>query len=383
VASAESLLYLFSSNFRPQYEQDILDVLAAPRGSLQLFRYESRVCLPDTRQRWDSLVGMRALINYSLQQRAHYFDPVFVPIRLASVTRSFSRGDSYFVEFRVEDYISLPQPTKEESGYLNLAEHVGNYTRLVREARVPHPYTASAGLGKDILPAAEAANAVDTASDEIVLFERTTHYLQQTASFANARFIRFLDLAPEGGKSGESDLPGADGVIELDSGRTYELRVYQYQPGGIDSSATFSISVDKSAAEVVGRTDLEIASDYDLIPIIFRTTDLSTAQSRETPLVIEPAAGVQGPRITLKLRLRAPTKQLMANALLTFVGLALVGTASLFPVPKGVSALIAVAAGIFLATMRVFGRFAEGIQAPNLDFLSRGKTAGASDGSKP
>ena len=67
------VLYHFSSNLRPRYTQDILNVLAAPSGIVYTSRYVRRV-VPDTlASAWeDGLIGKTVLIHFSLEQPARY-----------------------------------------------------------------------------------------------------------------------------------------------------------------------------------------------------------------------------------------------------------------------------------------------------------------------
>jgi hypothetical protein len=214
--SEPSLLFLFSSNIRPLYEQDILDVIAAPTGGLYQFRYEQRWIDPVGRDRWLSLpAGAPVLVHFSLQQPARYHEAVFFPVRRGTVKRTFAEGETLFIEFLLGDLVCLPEPAKKEDGIPDFAAETRKYTGYLAEKRVPHPYEFSAGIGPDIL--ADQSSPLDRAADQVSLFERLTKYLQPTDSFRNARFFRFLRLGPRGE---EVDLaPDGDGVFRLEGGR--------------------------------------------------------------------------------------------------------------------------------------------------------------------
>jgi hypothetical protein len=371
---SSALLYLFSSNFRPQYEQNILDVLGASIGARQRFRYETSVVAEAVQAVWSDLAGKPALVNYSLQQRAHYYDPVFIPVRLATVLDAFKRGDAWIIDFVIDGYISLPAPTFNQQGYLNLDENVKAYTDLLEAQRVPHPYGPSVSLGYDVTTDRRAR--LDTTSETVVLFERTAKYLQKTDSFRDARFLRFVQLRPEGSGGAGAVAPSEDGTFDLRSGTSYELELFQSQPGGIDAIESFDISVDPSVIQLVGRESVEIASDYDSIAVPFHTVEMSSLGRRETVLTIEPQSGVQGPRLQLSLRIHPPTGRLFAGAGATLLGLSLLGTASLLPISTIGQTFVVILAGVFVAALNVFGLFTPNVQAPNLDFL-RGKSPGA------
>jgi hypothetical protein len=195
--SAPPLLFLFSSNIRPLYEQDILDVLAAPAGGLYQFRYERRWVDPTAREHWLSLPeGTPVLVHFSLQQRARYHEAVFFPIRRGTVKRVFAEGETLFVEFLLGDLVGLHEPAKREGDRADFAAETRSYANYLAEQGVPRPYEFSAGLGPDIL--SDSVAPLDLASDQVTLFERITKYLQPTDSFRDARFFRFLRLGPRG-----------------------------------------------------------------------------------------------------------------------------------------------------------------------------------------
>ena len=53
VADDSQTLVLFSSNIRPQYEQDIIDVLAGPQDQLFRFRYSEDIVDSTIREKWE------------------------------------------------------------------------------------------------------------------------------------------------------------------------------------------------------------------------------------------------------------------------------------------------------------------------------------------
>ena len=94
------ILYLFSSNQSRLYEQDILDVLAAPSGSLRQFRYFERYVSPTLRANISELEGRVALLHFSLQQEEQYHEPVVIPVRWATVHSAALVGDVYAIHAR-------------------------------------------------------------------------------------------------------------------------------------------------------------------------------------------------------------------------------------------------------------------------------------------
>src|SRR4051812_9621443 len=105
MAESEQLLYLFSSNIRPLYVQDILDVLAAPRGQRHQFRYEEQYVAANIRT--GTFKGATALVLFAIQQEAQYHEPAFIPARKAEIVTVGQRAGIYVIDFVVGDYIAL------------------------------------------------------------------------------------------------------------------------------------------------------------------------------------------------------------------------------------------------------------------------------------
>jgi hypothetical protein len=113
-------LHLFSSDYRPLYIQDCLDLLAKPEGSLQRFRYQKKWVsvgplvggLEESGSKlsaWEEL-GEKAtpVVVYfaSVAKRSAGQDTVYVPLRKGNVVRAgVEDGDYFFVEFTLGEYI--------------------------------------------------------------------------------------------------------------------------------------------------------------------------------------------------------------------------------------------------------------------------------------
>jgi hypothetical protein len=72
MTTRDQCLYLFSSNQSPLYAQDILNVLGAPVGHPYTFRYDAKYLSEGLREGWAGLKGTRAVVVFSLQQRARF-----------------------------------------------------------------------------------------------------------------------------------------------------------------------------------------------------------------------------------------------------------------------------------------------------------------------
>src|SRR5437870_2326771 len=95
----KSVLFLFSSNTTPTYEQDVLNVLAAPEGALYHFRYRQAWLNTLALEKWGQLDGTKVIVNFSLQQQAEFHDPALLPVRSGAVKSTEIVGEFYLVQF--------------------------------------------------------------------------------------------------------------------------------------------------------------------------------------------------------------------------------------------------------------------------------------------
>ena len=144
--NAKQTVYLFSSNVRPLYEQDVLNVLGAPVGLHYRFRYGRKRISDDLATAWgDAIVGRTCVIHFSLQQPNEYQDAVFFPLRLGTVV-SVEReaGDIHLLEFALGRAIGLREPQAvplgpSEAPVTAYVAEVKAYRRFLEEQRVPFP----------------------------------------------------------------------------------------------------------------------------------------------------------------------------------------------------------------------------------------------------
>jgi hypothetical protein len=318
------LLFLYSSNIRPLYEQDILDLLSAPEGTFYRFRYDERYVNKAASDSWEDLRDTAVLIHYSLQQRARYHDPVFIPVRMGRVVETRKVGRMHLVVFSLEKYVSLPA-AKTDGRRTLYGEQVRGYTDFLRKLNVPAPYDFSAGLDRSIYQ--EPGLPLDTTSSQADLFQRTVDYLTQTQSFQTSTFLRFAYLRKTG--NGNEEIAPKDGRFVVQAGETYELGVAQSQGRDVTTTTTFAISAEEGIVRLLGKPALEIASPYDLIPIAFQPLAPATLEARETVVHIDPGPGTNGPRMRINLRILPPLNKTLMGAIATGVGAALVAISTL------------------------------------------------------
>jgi hypothetical protein len=250
-----SSLILFSSNIRPRYEQDILDVVAAPRGHVFRFRYETKYVPDHLVQQWSGVATREVLVVYSIQQPAQYHDPAYVPIRLGEVVRTSRDGSMLTIEFALADYRPLRKPEAESER----GDGVRAFTKSLcdRLASVGHPGAENGkrmSVSEGVLPTELLPPPSDPAAD----FETLVEYLAGTIAFAGSYFWRVVAIREEGGTT---DLPCKDGRFELDAGRTYRLVVAHRQHRSISTSVSVTVTTDPAIIEFTGEPTFRRPSD--------------------------------------------------------------------------------------------------------------------------
>ncbi len=105
-------VWLFSSNRRALYAQDVSNVAGLPEGARYQFRYREEWAGASVLAEWEQLAGRNALIVFSFQHPEHLHPPAFIPIRLAKVTSSKADGSFRIVEFEVGKSAALPSHSR-------------------------------------------------------------------------------------------------------------------------------------------------------------------------------------------------------------------------------------------------------------------------------
>lgn len=135
------MIYLFSSDARDRYIQDILNVMALPRGALYQFRYEDTIV--DDQLSKDAgnplilgkYIGQEVLIIFVNQIKtplplSESDISYFFPIRRGSITSLSFEGKVLIIQFAVKDFIdwqSLFVPAKLENKQKELE---ANHTQI-------------------------------------------------------------------------------------------------------------------------------------------------------------------------------------------------------------------------------------------------------------
>jgi len=294
------LVILFSSNIRPQYETDILNVAALASNQRYRFRYEIGYVDPDLQPglSTDGLAGEEALVVYSIQQTAGYHPPAFIPVRWATIARSWQHGAVFVVEFAAGRFPSIGEGRDREE----CRSSVLDLNRQLIAAVNGHPgadsrdHRFSAALAKKL--------AFAKVEDGAIGFQQLTRHLANTISFAQQPFWTVSRL----GRPGSLQSVPVDryGSFHLETGRVFEITISHYQPRDLARIHRFIVSSDSKAVTLVGPGEFDIASRYDEIPMRF-STDARLDGITESVLSIRPADDqTVGPKVDLPLLIGRP-----------------------------------------------------------------------------
>lgn len=357
---SQSCLYLFSSNQSQLYAQDILNVLAAPEGHPYTFRYDAKYVAENLREAWTTLQDTPVVVLFSLQQKARFQAPAFIPIRSGYVLRTHREGDSYFVEFRIRGYIALPEGESQSAQVARFAERLGDVTDV--------PYSTSVSLGSQL-----SLQDVDVQSDSSVLFARTGTYLARTETFENASFLRILGIRPshptsKGSRAYLKTHP-AQPLYKLKARSTYELVIFHSQPQTPPQPAPFQIFVDDNNVRTLSSGRFTVASRYDEVTVRLATADATGLEDHETAIVLEPGTEVEGPVVTLKVLVEADRGRAVGIASTQALALLMVGLAGVFSsAPIGFRVSLAVLGALGAVGLGLVG--AAALRPPTLPSVS-------------
>ena len=349
-------LYLFSSDQSHLYTQDILNVLGAPRGHHYTFRYEDKYVDPALRSEWAKLQDTEVVILFSLQQRARYQQPAFIPIRCGWVLRTHRLGSSYFVTFRLGGYVSLPEPSDQENEEID--SQVRKFTERLA-ALTSVPYASSASIGRPL-----PSGIVDTQTDPNVLFQRIARYLSHTSAFESASFVRMLGIKPAG-EAEYLENYATHPAYKLQAGKTYDLGLYYTQPTAPSQPRHFTVSVDEAAVRMIGRGDFVVESRYDEVLVRLVADSGDGLENRSTVIVIGPGGEVQGLKLEVDVYVQAPRGRTVGIAGLQAIALIAVALAGVLTgIPLAFRILLAVIGALAAVALGLFG--ANTLKPPSL-----------------
>jgi len=352
----DSCYFLFSSNQRPQYEQDIIDVLAAPTGSPYRFRYAERYIERAVRDKPPE-VGSRVLVVFSIQQKAGYHEPAYIPVRFGTVKSATWYGNFLVVDFLLADACCAPirerseAPRKERDAATR--QTVVDFTNFIHQSAVSPKDGKSLSVGS--LPEGQV-NRGENEEKKMEVFQNLAELLQRTSSFAGTRFLRFEKMTERGT---DTIVPSDENGYTVQAGKVYDLWFQQWQPREILTVEKFHVSVDGQNIKLIGSDVIEIASMYDVVSVPVFATSASTNEKRYSVIAVDPVdptPGVSGPRIRIPVIITVPTARTTAVATASSIGAILLGLPALLPqAPMALKLLSVGTSALILALLSAYG----------------------------
>ena len=100
------VLHLFSSNSRQLYIQNCVNLMALPKGATVRFRYRKE--LLDDDLLWNAnLKGSEVFTYFASTVRDDPSEIRLVPLRVCELIKLTSRGDFYFLDLKIGDYLDI------------------------------------------------------------------------------------------------------------------------------------------------------------------------------------------------------------------------------------------------------------------------------------
>ncbi len=296
-------LWLFSSNRRALYAQDVSNVAALPAGARCRFRYRRLWVGARARAAWESerLVGSDAVIVFSFQHDARIHPPAFIPVRVARVVGSEILGSFFVVDFEVGDYVTLkPHPRGGQGESRSLGQRVQEFSRAVEGALKDGRPGGDPEQDKSAVLGPSPAEFVDRNPPLDDLWERIIEHLSASGAFSGHLFFRMASLTEADG----TEMALKDGRYELTAGKTYELLIAHYQPEPLEQRRELTVAVDETALAVHGQRSLPVMSGYDSVRVRFHANYRD--EPIDTTLAVEPSPGETGARVGLSIRISPP-----------------------------------------------------------------------------
>jgi hypothetical protein len=248
----------FSSDATQKYSEDVLTVLAAPKGAVVQFRYESMYVSGEVQRAVGSqeIVGKEILIAFTTQAKDG--ERSMLPIRAAVVVAAKVIAGAYVFKLRVSWFPELSSwPLETEEVRARGTAEIEAVTRANTGF-----YTASGRSGGMRL---EAGSADAEAWLEIA------RRLSTFEAFSTSFFVRST-LGTRSGR--ELPVVGEDGTITVNANAGFVLTCWFYGNDYHRTPRSLSVATDRSILTLSSDDSYEIQSRYDEIEFWFRSQQL-------------------------------------------------------------------------------------------------------------
>lgn len=344
--SAQPVLHLFSSDHRPLYLKDCLDILALPTGAVHRFRYARQHVWTGGGSRdeidaeWTKLAKSKreVLVHFVGAKTRRYGDDVYIPLRWGKVRRSFSQGDYLFVDFEVGSYADPLTFRMRESDSVPATETFSaDSTQRFSTARAEWARGVTASLRKaldsrfpsgsgSVEPANGAFSAVIGAppvstgkvgdDEQSAAFTRIVSVMDDLVGVASAdetiqgsvlAFFRVLGI-----RATSRDVVAGKAPFNVRAAKQYQLEVLHLNPAGFGRD-----SLTVTAPEPLlptGDMTAVAAGRYDVIPFEFRVKPKEDSTFGKLTVANLPPEGAEnGTQISVSIPFKAkPRKAFIA-----------------------------------------------------------------------
>jgi hypothetical protein len=243
----------FSSDFRPRYANDVLNVLALPKGYEYKFRYEQSYIEDSIRHTFhnDSKEFYNADVLLAFKSSNSNF---VVPVRWARIIKVNKVTDFYNITYVLLDYpeidslLTLPDVQKASELFFN---------------SIPSSDRDKAVINK--FPQYLKPLSKNTSSDNWI---NICKVLSLYPKFETNHFLRFSDVHKK-----DTILKFKDNSITLQEVSVYSI-ICDYYSGRLSVDSILSTNSSSDKVKIVSNGKIDLNNRYDTVEILFETDEV-------------------------------------------------------------------------------------------------------------
>jgi len=240
-----------SSGTSPRYREDVLRVLAMPKGSRLQFRYALRWIdgnIQSLIQRDEHVKGKPCLIVY-IDQQDNSKAPELIPCRYATIVEANAHGSTASLVLALEEY-----------AYAKDLTAFNNEMKKMANAALPTWQSNGEIAGFYWFRIDEKPTTV-TNSLDLAEWEKIVEQIASRPDFKDENcFYTMVEIVPVDCKE---TVAMRDGVYELKPNQEYELRIYHFHPERI-ANATIQLKGSRKWFKFITSPTIILDSRYDL-----------------------------------------------------------------------------------------------------------------------
>lgn len=337
-------LTLFTSDSRPRYATDILNVLALPCGFPYHFRYDTKYISSELKNEFENLspAGTKLMIAFKDESVTSIDTPFMVPIRWAVLQNIELLPDFYIVNFTLDGYpVYSKEYTVEKAA---IADQCRKYLGQIPTGTCNLPVQFGLTPFVELRTTSERAGWIDVAK-RLALHE----------NFSVTHFLRIAEILDENGRRLQVT---SEGELILHEQQYARIRIDYFALNFGSQLSELMITGDSSLLRVASRPDIPLDSRYDSTKVLIhgspvpgRTVtglNISTKDSR---------LGAPQTHLFIPFLIRRSKGILLWRITLSGIGAGLVATPGILgtTVSSTVQILIACVGALLLAVGTVIG----------------------------